>query len=211
MDRPVLYSFRRCPYAMRARMALYVSGCAVELREVVLKNKPAEMVAISPKATVPVLLLQNGDVLEESLDVMRWALAQNDPHQWLSGDQPTSEALISENDGPFKVNLDRYKYATRYEDADPAEHREKGSEFLFYLNERLAKQPALCGNDDTLPDIAIFPFVRQFRIADEEWFDRQPWSALHVWLSRHMNGTLFKSVMQKFHPWQSGMRGIDFP
>jgi glutaredoxin len=138
---PILYSFRRCPYAMRARMALRVSGTACEIREVKLSAKPAAMLAASPKGTVPVLVLADGQVIDESLDIMRWALARNDPEGWLEGDDP---ALIQANDGPFKQHLDRYKYPDRH-DSVAAEHRALGLEMLADLDRRLASSAYLCG------------------------------------------------------------------
>lgn len=207
--RPVLYSFRRCPYAMRARMALAVSGTPVRLREVVLKDKPEEMLAASPKATVPVLV-DGADVLEESLDVMRWALGRSDPEGWLDG-ADDAQGLVAENDGPFKHHLDRYKYATRYEDADPDEHRAAGMAFLQTLEERLAGAPYLNGARRGFADIAIFPFVRQFRIADEGWFGSAPIPNVRRWLEALTSSDLFLSVMQKYPAWKQSREEFDFP
>ena len=162
---PILYTFRRCPYAMRARMALYKSEQACAVREVLLRDKPAEMLAQSAKGTVPVLVLTDGTVFDESLDIMRWALNRCDPENWLSPAHGTPDevlALISRNDGPFKDHLDRYKYSTRYQDTDPIVHREQGVQFLEILNGRLAASTFLFGDHISLADIAIFPFVRQF-------------------------------------------------
>jgi len=198
---PVLYSFRRCPYAMRARMALWIAGVTVELREVKLSSKPPELVEASPKATVPVLVLPDGTVLDESIEIMRWALAQNDPESWLTGDDRDLLATIEE---PFKHHLDRYKYPTRYEDCDPDQHRAAGYEILRELDARLADQPQLCGDTRTFADIASFPFVRQFANHDREWFDAQPIPHLQEWLERHLASDLFASVMPKFAPWKAG-------
>lgn len=208
-DAPILYSFRRCPYAMRARMALAISGTPVRLREVVLKDKPEEMLAASPKATVPVLI--DGDsILEESLDVMRWALARNDPEGWL-GDAENTRDLIAENDGPFKHHLDRYKYATRYDDADPAEHRAAGMAFLESLETRLSQSAYLGGDRRGFADIAIFPFVRQFRIADEDWFDAAPIPKVRRWLDALASSDLFSSVMKKYPAWKQSREEFAFP
>jgi glutathione S-transferase len=155
---PILYSFRRCPYAMRARMALLVSGQAVGLREVVLRAKPRALLDASPKGTEPVLVLPDGQVIEQSLDIMLWALRRRDPENWLSG---RDAGLIAANDGPFKHHLDHYKYAGRH-DGDPLPHRAAALGLLEPLEERLAAAPFLCGPARTLTDIAIFPFVRQF-------------------------------------------------
>ena len=153
-QRPILYSFRRCPYAMRGRMALKTSGVAYEHREILLRDKPDAMLAASPKGTVPVIVLADGEVIEESLDVMRWALAQNDPESWLAPGDAMFD-LIAENDGPFKHHLDRYKYSNRYEDAVAAEHREAGLDYLNKLNDRLAGQAQLFGDEVSLADIVL--------------------------------------------------------
>ncbi len=199
-DLPVLYSFRRCPYAMRARMALLVSGASVELREVALGRKPAEMVAASPKATVPVLVLPTGEVIDESIDIMRWALSQNDPEDWLAGDDA---ALIANNDGAFKHHLDRYKYPDRHA-TDPIEHRDAGLAMFRDLEARLSSAANLCGDARTLTDIAIMPFVRQFAAVDAAWFTAQPVPQLQAWLARHTASTLFDHAMLRTRPWVPG-------
>ncbi|WP_375206038.1 glutathione S-transferase [Hyphococcus sp.] len=195
---PILYSFRRCPYAMRARMAIAASGTPVRLREILLRDKPEEMLAASPKGTVPVVV-DGKRIIDESLDVMNWALAQNDPEDWLSR---KDDGLIAENDGPFKHHLDRYKYSTRYEDADAEEHRAAGFEFLQKLEARLAHSDYLHGAERGFSDIAIFPFVRQFRIADKDWFDAAPIPNVQRWLKTLMESVLFKSVMEKYPLWK---------
>lgn len=200
---PILYSFRRCPYAMRARMALMISGQAVKLREVILRDKPMEMIEASPKATVPVLVLEDGTVIDESLAIMDWALATNDPDGWLESCD-TSKALIAEADEEFKTHLDRYKYPTRYDDVDPIEHRTAGLAILQSWNQRLSDQGQLTGPSIALADVAIFPFVRQFANNDRSWFDRQPIPALQKWLAGHLESDLFQSVMEKFPQWKSG-------
>ncbi|QNK68364.1 glutathione S-transferase [Variovorax sp. PAMC26660] len=210
---PVLYSFRRCPYAMRARLALVASGQHCELREVVLKNKPPEMLAASPKGTVPVLLTQDGTVLEQSLDVMRWALQRNDPHRWLQPDAGTPEdmlALVATCDDEFKPQLDRYKYPGRFADAGDSA-REQGARFLRDLEAKLTASPHLAGTHATLADAAVMPFVRQFAMVEPAWFDAQPWPRLHAWLSGWTASDLFARAMHKYAPWQGGERGVDFP
>lgn len=198
MAEAVLYSFRRCPYAMRARMALRVSGATFEHREVVLRDKPAEMLAVSPKGTVPVLVTTAGHVLEESLDIMRWALAQSDPEAWLEREDA---ALLETIDGPFKHHLDRYKYATRYEGVDPEEHRSAALDILGRLEARLEASAFLCGTQRGFADVATFPFVRQFANADREWFEAQPLPRLRHWLDGLVNSQLFTEVMHKHPRW----------
>ncbi|WP_299323763.1 glutathione S-transferase [Parasphingopyxis sp.] len=209
-DWPILYSFRRCPYAMRARMALLVSGQRCMLREVLLRDKPEAMIAASPKGTVPVLVLADGAVIDESLDVMRWALAQSDPEGWLEPDVSECTGLVETNDGPFKHHLDRYKYATRY-DSDPVEHRAAASALLNALEERLQARAQLLGDARSFADIALFPFIRQFAATDSTWFDAQPWAALRNWLDAHIGSALFKSAMGKFQPWAPGDPEIIWP
>jgi len=202
---PVLYSFRRCPYAMRARLALVVSGTACELREVKLADKPQAMLDASPKGTVPVLVLPDGTVIDESIDVMRWALARNDPEHWLERNDP---GLIAQCDGPFKRALDRYKYPNRYDDCDPLPHRAAGLDFLQQLDERLAGHGQLCGTQRGLADAAIFPFVRQFANHDRKWFDAQDLPHVHPWLEAHLASDLFATVMQREKPWQPGQAPV---
>lgn len=209
-DLPILYSFRRCPYAMRARMALLVSGQPCVVREVVLRDKPDAMVAASPKATVPVLVLSDGSVVDQSIDIMHWALGVNDPEGWLSVDAAAVDVLVTRNDGPFKHHLDRYKYATRH-DSDPIEHRDAGMEVLAELDQRLARRANLLGEDRSIADIALFPFVRQFAATDRQWFDAQPVPHLQAWLSRHLKSTLFGAVMTKLAQWQPGDGRITLP
>jgi len=185
---------------MRGRMALDASGIAVEHREILLRDKPAEMLAASPKGTVPVIVLPEGRVIEESLDVMLWALGQNDPENWLSppsSDRSEMDALIAANDGPFKHHLDRYKYDTRYEEAVASEHRTAASAYLQDLEDRLDRSDQLLGDAPSLADIALFPFVRQFANTDRDWFDAQPWPNLQRWLNGHLQSARFERIMQK--------------
>ena len=197
---PILYSFRRCPYAIRARLALAVSGIAVEHREVKLRDKPAEMLAASPKGTVPVLVLPDGAVIDESIDIMRWALARNDPEDWLAGDDP---ALIAANDGPFKHHLDRYKYPERYA-ADDVDHRAAALAILEGLEALLSERAFLGGERFGLADAAILPFVRQFAAVDREWFAAQDLARVQAWLAAFVGSRLFEVVMAVREPWKSG-------
>ncbi len=211
---PVLYSFRRCPYAMRARLALAVSGQVCELREVVLRAKPQGLLQASPKATVPVLVLPDGTVLEQSLDIMRWALGRNDPEGWLTpslGDKAGMLALIAECDGPFKQALDRCKYQSRYPAADGALARVQAVDWLHGLELRLADQPFLFGTHAALADMAIAPFVRQFAGIDADWWVAQPWPRLQNWLAQWQAGALFERVMPKLEAWVDGTEGVQFP
>ena len=200
-DLPILYSFRRCPYAMRARMAIAVSGVQVDLREVVLRDKPLEMLDVSPKGTVPVLVLPVGGVIEESLDIMRWALGQNDPEDWL---EHIDDELITANDGPFKHALDRYKYPRRYDLADGLAHRDLALTHLAVLNECLERKPFLGGDQNGFTDISLFPFVRQFVATDREWFAIQPLDAVQRWLDGHVESALFASIMTRYPQWKTG-------
>jgi glutathione S-transferase len=198
---PVLYSFRRCPYAMRARMALWVAGVTVELREVKLAAKPSALFAASPKGTVPVLVLGDGTVIDESLDIMRWALLQHDPEGWLAGEDA---GLIAANDGPFKHHLDRAKYPGRYDDDGTTDHRAAALALLAPLETRLGEALWLTGADRSLTDIALFPFIRQFAAIDPAWFAAQPVAHLQAWLERLSALDLFARVMPKFAPWAEG-------
>lgn len=205
--RPVLYSFRRCPYAMRARLAVAVSNVRVDLREVRLSQKPAAMLDASPKGTVPVLHLPDGTVIDESLDIMRWALAIHDPEAWLARDDP---ALIATSDEQFKHDLDRYKYPDRH-DSDPIVHRQHGLSFLREIDRRLAIAGQLCGPVRGLADAAIMPFVRQFAAVDREWFNAQPLAHLQKWLAGHLASDLFDAIMLRVTPWSPGDPPIVFP
>ena len=203
---PVLYSFRRCPYAMRARLALLASGVAYEHREVALKAKPAEMLAVSPKGTVPVLVLPTGEALDESLDIMRWALQQNDPQAWLP-DTPKAWALTHDglalNDGEFKAHLDRYKYPQRFGLSDGVQHRTQASGVLLQWQARLQTQAFLSGSQWGLLDACVAPFVRQFARTDRVWFDAQSWPELAKWLTTFENSEAFAAVMHKHPLWVS--------
>lgn len=211
---PVLYSFRRCPYAMRARLALAMSGQACELREVVLRNKPAALLQASPKGTVPVLVLADGRVLEQSLDIMRWALARHDPDAWLApshGSLADMLALVATCDGPFKQALDRCKYPSRYPGVDPAVSRTEATQWLQGLEARLQSQPFLFGDHAALADMAIAPFVRQFAAIDADWWQAQPWPRVQQWLAQWQHGALLASVMDKLPAWVEGTAGVVFP
>ncbi|NYT84037.1 glutathione S-transferase [Pollutimonas harenae] len=199
---------------MRARLAIAVSERQCELREVVLRNKPPSLLTASPKATVPVLLDTDGWVIDQSLDIMLWALRQNDPGQWLVPQKGTLDKmldLIGECDGPFKQALDRYKYPQRYEQASGAQYRDQAVAWLAGLNQRLEDCDFLFGDRPALADMAIAPFVRQFAHTDLDWFQARPWPHLWQWLQAWMQGSLFEQVMHKYPPWQEGSPGEPFP
>ncbi len=212
---PVLYSFRRCPYAMRARMALAGSGIQVELREVLLRQMPASLLAHSPKGTVPVLVLTDGRVIDESRDIMAWALARNDPLQWMpaAGDdtQQALDRLIDENDQSFKQHLDHYKYADRYPQHPASVYRSEAECFLQQLEQHLQPHGWLLGERMGMADVAIFPFVRQFALVDKPWFDGRPYPRLHAWLNTFLDSALFARVMKKYPQWQEGDNMTVFP
>ena len=196
MNETLLYSFRRCPYAMRARLALRYSGICVRIIEVSLKAKPAEMLALSPKGTVPVLSV-NGEVIDESLAIMQWALAQHDPDNWRLQGDPSVLALIDENDQGFKYHLDRYKYAERYPEHPMEHYRAEGEVFLQKLEGLLADRAYLLAHHPSLADMALAPFVRQFAHVDRDWFARAPYPRLQRWLEAFLQSPLFIGVMAK--------------
>ncbi|MBM3117485.1 glutathione S-transferase [Jeongeupia naejangsanensis] len=194
--KPLLYTFRRCPYAMRARLAIAASGVDVEQHEVVLRDKPAGLLAASPKGTVPVLCLPDGRVIEQSLDIMLWALATRDPQRWLA-DRAGALALIADNDDGFKRDLDHYKYAERFPEHPASHYRQRGERFLARLEAMLAQQAHLGGMQPGLADAALFPFVRQFAHVDKAWFYAAPYPRLIAWLDDWLASPLFATVMQK--------------
>jgi len=210
---PIFWSFRRCPYAMRARLALRSAGIKVELREILLRDKPAAFLTVSKTKTVPVLELADGEVIEESRDIMFWALKYaRDPEGWLAPfykDESAVAAFFERLDGPFKQDLDRYKYATRFADnkKDVAEnqltHRTQGAIFLNEIEAHLSKQACLSGAKMGILDFACLPFIRQFRLADMHWFDAQDWPHLHRWLAEFLVSDRFSQIMEKYPPWQS--------
>lgn len=212
---PVLYTFRRCPYAIRARLALRYAGLQVELREVVLRDKPTAMLELSPKGTVPVLVTQPGlpdqEVIDESLDIMLWSLAQHDPDGWLDADMSAINHLIDANDDQFKPWLDRYKYPNRYEDIEPGEPLVRCEEFLGILEERLITDRFLCGARRSLADMAIYSFVRQFAFVDIDAFRAGRFTAVNRWLDEFLTSELFASVMHKYQQWQPDAAVTVFP
>ena len=209
---PILYSFRRCPYAIRARLAVAYAGVEVELREVVLKNKPEEMLEASAKGTVPVLVLPDGKVIDESMDVMHWALDHADREHWSSPTATeTVEHWIEENDGPFKHWLDRYKYADRHPEHPQEWYREQASAHLSALETALADHPWLHGDQRGFADAALFPFIRQFAFVDMDWFATSPYPNLRAWLNRWLEDPLFLIIMDKYPRWEPDQEPVSLP
>ena len=213
VDAPILYSFRRCPYAMRARLALLSSGIRCEIREIALSQKPESMLAVSPKGTVPVLVFKD-QVLEESLDILNWALQQSDPESWSTEGtamHDEAKALVHQCDSEFKHHLDRYKYPNRYDLTDGMVHRQQGSLFLSQLNDRLSQAACLMGPAWCWVDAAIAPFVRQFARTDREWFDAQAWKPLQNWLTSFEHSEAYSAVMHKYKVWHQGAKPVSYP
>lgn len=197
---PILYTYRRCPYAIRARMALTVSSLGYESREISFKQKPAEMLIASPKGTVPVLVLEDDTVIDQSYEIMKWALRKNDPLGWLpqcDEEWKATDALVGENDTSFKTHLDAYKYNDRHPDVPMDELRERAMPFLRRLDATLARENYLFRGQCTIADVALFPFIRQLRNVDSKWFDSNGLEALNAWLHRFLEGELFAKVMAK--------------
>ena len=218
MTFPILYSFRRCPYAMRARMALAYSKQTIEIREIILRKKPGSMLYYSPKGTVPILVLKSSKrdtrVIEESLEIMIWAIEQNDPDGWWPENltqQDEIKQLIKLCDDVFKTHLDHYKYADRHPEQSAAHYRQLGEVFLSRLDRRLSKTTYLCGQYLSLADMAIFPFIRQFAHVDKTWFEKSAYKYLQAWLDQHLKSEIFIAVMKKYAPWQDVDQTILFP
>jgi glutathione S-transferase len=191
-------------------MALVASGAEVMLREVLLKGKPAELLAASPKATVPVLVLSDGRVVEESLDVMQWALEYRDPLNWLEGEALESD-WISACDGDFKHWLDRYKYSERYPEHTAEDYRQKAETFVQKLEDWLSVSDWVGGDAANAVDVALFPFIRQFAAVDPSWWQQAPYPKVRLWLENWLNSALFSAIMAKYPRWESGQPGERFP
>jgi len=207
----IFYSFRRCPYAIRARMALKYSGVSVLLREIELKNKPPQMLCCSVKGTVPVLVLADGTIIDESRDIMLWALGLTDPEHWLTENSATEiNHLLNDNDYRFKNALDQYKYADRYPDQPVEYYRTQGETFLALLECRLTNHRFLMGDKVSMADIGIFPFIRQFALVDKDWFYQSSYHQLQAWLDHFLQSELFISVMQKYPSWTESSEPVFF-
>ncbi len=216
---PILYSFRRCPYAIRARYTLALLDCVVSLREVDLKSKPMALTSLGGRATVPQMLDEQGKRYPESLDIMFWALKQTAKKELIESLWPSSSVKqakvstwISYNDNRFKHWLDRYKYADRYPDGTEFDYRQRAEVFIKRLNKRLNQRKYLLGDDMSLADIAIFPFIRQFSNVDKDWFENSEYDSLKLWLDCFVSDEFFTEViMKKLASWQNGQLDILFP
>lgn len=206
---PILYSFRRCPYAIRARLALHRAGRAVNLREVLLKDKPQALIDVSPKATVPVLVLPEQTVIDESVDIMLWALRQSDPDYWLANED-LSQRWVADCEQQFKPALDRYKYADRYPDGSELDYRQAAEIFIGRLEQQLSHTAGLIDNQPRLADVAVFPFVRQFAGVDHAWWRSAPYPKVSAWLDEWLKSAAFAAVMAKYAVWQPGEDGVRF-
>lgn len=205
MPPPILYSLRRCPYAMRARLGLLQAEQTVVLRDVVMKNIPVEMLQASPKGTVPVLVFDDSSVIDESIDIMIWALNQNDPNNLLFNDQPSIHssmlALIKRNDNEFRDSLDKYKVAARYHDTTEVHYRDQCEPFMRHLEQRLTEYDFLMGTRPSLADYALLPFIRQFSRVDRKWYLQAPYSNIQRWLNTHYLNPLYSKAMKKYPQW----------
>ncbi|WP_299004560.1 glutathione S-transferase [uncultured Shewanella sp.] len=213
MPLPILYSFRRCPYAMRARLGILLSHQSVLLKEIILKNKPESMLKASPKGTVPVLILPNNQVIDESLDIMMWALEQSDPNHVLPINQQQTQltlALIKQNDTTFKSWLDKYKYADRYPEYSAIHYRKQAEAFILTLENKLKTNKQLLSDTPSLVDYAIYPFVRQFAHVDIDWFNQAPYPKTRQWLYNHIESELFLSIMKKYPLWLESQQMVTF-
>jgi len=202
---PVLYSLRNCPYAIRARMAIYVSGQAVQLRDIALSDKPAHMLQVSPKGTVPVLMLQNDKVLEQSLEIMMWAFGQSDPNNYLMSHCPNSRAemlrLVDLFDTEFKLCLEKYRSAKRYHDESVLAHRLACEHYLQVLEQKLSQHPYLMSDNPSLADLAIVPFIRQLARVERQWYLQSPYPNIRAWLNGYLQSLMFSKVMTKYSLW----------
>ena len=207
LDTPILYSFRRCPYCIRTHMALHYSERKIILREVALKKLPAEVLAVSSQATVPALVIDEKVSMTESWDIMKWALQENDPDNWLGKNkiyQHRAEPLIELNDFSFKPKLDKYKYADRYPEQAAEYYRKQCENFLVDLELLLAKNKFLFSQSMSIADVAVFPFIRQFAMVDMLWFDESPYPALRQWLNFMLDTLWFRAAFKKHEVWETG-------
>ncbi|MDC0110268.1 glutathione S-transferase N-terminal domain-containing protein [Alphaproteobacteria bacterium] len=208
---PILYSFRRCPYAMRARLAIKASGIIVEIREVELKNKPKEFLGVSPKATVPIVCISSKQIIEESLDIMEWALKINDPLKLLRYEKINRieiHNILNKLENEFKQNLDRYKYSSKFDLPNPKLYRDKNLQTLNVFNKLLQNNKGICSSQLSLLDYAVFPFIRQFRNVNSVWFDSLELKFLQTWLYELIDSDEFSSIMKKYEIWNPNQKPI---
>lgn len=214
MALPVLYSLRNCPYAMRARMAIYASGQQVHLRDLVLSDKPAEMLQVSPKGTVPVLVTPDNSVIDESLAVMLWAFAQSDPQNYLNSSQPNALAemltVINLFDNEFKGHLEKYRCSKRYHEPSLAEDRMQCERYLADLEVRLNKHLYLMSDEPSLVDLALVPFIRQFGRVERQWYLQAPYPKLRLWLNGYLQSRMFSKVMTQYPMWLDAKQDVVF-
>lgn len=214
MTTPILYSLRQCPYAMRSRLGILHAQQSVILRDIEMNNKPEEMLSISPKGTVPVLLLSDGSVIDESLDVMVWALTQSDPNNLLYSQDETKLTqmldVINQNDNEFVEALQKYRAASRYHDTNEVECRERCCEWLMTIEQALSQHAYIMGETPSLVDYAILPFIRQFSRVDKKWYAQAPLPYLRAWLVSHYNDPTFSKAMFTHPKWQQGADDIIF-
>jgi len=207
MSLPILYSFRRCPYAMRARLSLAYAGISYEHREILLKDRPEALYHLSAKGTVPVLQLTDQTVIDESMAVMKWALQKNDPDHWYTNRIDEQDALILRNDGEFKERLDRYKYHIRFPKESFETYQDNISDILSEYDLVLSSSSYLLGGQVSLADMALFPFIRQCAHVDLNWFISQ-FKYLAEWLEAFKESSLFGSIMTKYDVWEDGNKGV---
>lgn len=214
MPLPVLYSLRQCPYAMRARLGLLLAKHSVILRDITMNNIPNEMLVASPKGTVPVLVHDDFSVIDESLDIMIWALKENDPKNLLFSHQPNALEnmlkIIERNDNEFIDSLNKYKAASRYHDNNKISYRQQCEPFIAYLNKNLAKYEYIMGEHPSLVDYALLPFIRQFSRVERQWYIQSPYPYLKSWLNKHYQDPIFSKAMTKYPPWLDSQEVIIF-
>ncbi|OUS25370.1 glutathione S-transferase [Thalassotalea sp. 42_200_T64] len=210
MTLPVLYSLRNCPFAMRARLAIYKSKLSIELRDVVLNNKPKEMLAASQKGTVPTLVLPSAQVIDESLEVMLWALNESDPDDLLHSGSAETLTLIAQFDDQFKSCLEQYKCAKRYHESNLAECRQACEVYVKDLEQRLTEHDYIINDKESLADIALLPFIRQFAKVERQWYLQSPYPKVKRWLNRYLQSAMFTKVMAKYPLWSENSEMIVF-
>lgn len=210
MTLPILYSLRHCPFAMRARLAIFKSQKAVELRDVKLTNKPVSMLVASPKGTVPILVVSSQHIIEESIDVMLWVLQQNDPDNMLD-ELATAMTFIQRYDREFKPCIEAYKCAKRYHETNLEECRRACEVFIQDLELRLSQHAYVLGEQESIADLAILPFIRQFAKVERPWYVQSSYTHVKRWLNSYLQSAMFNKIMAPNPIWEEGNKGIVFP